>query len=43
MLYNVKIGYKSTIRLIFLLKSVLFVKYFIYLCVIKVKSVSIND
>lgn len=37
MLYDVKIGHKSTIRLIFLLKSVLFVKYFTYLCVIKVK------
>lgn len=37
MLYDVKLGYKSTIRLIFLLKSVLFVKYFTYLCVIKVK------
>ena len=37
MLYDVKIGYKSTNRLIFLLKSVLFVKYFTYLCVIKVK------
>ncbi len=43
MLYNVKIGYKSTKQLIFLLKSVLYVKYFTYLCVIKVKSVSIND
>lgn len=37
MLYDVKIGHKSTERLIFLLKSVLFVKYFTYLCVIKVK------
>ena len=37
MLYNVKIGYKSTNQLKILLKSVLFVKYFTYLCVIKVK------
>lgn len=43
MLYDVKIRYKSTKRLIFLLKSALYVKYFTYLCVIKVKSVSIND
>lgn len=43
MLYDVKIGYKSTERFIFLPKSVLFVKYFTYLCDIKVKSVSIND
>lgn len=43
MLYNVNVGYKSTNRFIFLPKRVLFVKYFTYLCVIKVKSVSIND
>ena len=43
MLYDVKIGCKPTKQLIFLPKSVLFVKYFTYLCVIKVKSVSIND
>lgn len=42
MLYNVKIRYKSTYRLIFLLKSVLFEKYFTYLCIIKVKQLSIN-